>query len=148
MREVIGAIGIKVLWAIMEDLSDQNRAEIRVLGLTPGVLASRLDTLGRIGHARYAVNDDGLPIAAMGVNKHPTDDFADTWFICTKAFFALGREGVRYSRARLKEFRQVYGLPLRSTSYSPLPETPRWFRALGFRQMPDRVDGSKVFVYC
>lgn len=132
---------------LLNDLSTQNRAEMKVLGIDRVTLAAKLIRLAAVGYAEIAVDDEGWPMAAMGINKHPTEDYTDTWFICTRAFFAKGLEGIRYSRARLKEFRKVHGRPLRSTSYSPLAEAPKWFKALGFERMPDRVDGSKVFVY-
>jgi len=128
---------------VLDHLSPQNAAEMDALRFDKSVLAKVLMHLARTGYAEIGV-DGAEPLVAFGVNA--SGDFNITWFVATTKFFDLGLAGIRYSRERVKFFRSHLGKPLRSYSYSPLPEAPKWFRALGFEEV-ESVDGARVFVY-
>lgn len=134
---------------IVGDLSMQNDAERIALDLSKETLNEYLLALShrKGGFAEVALHKDKV-VAAFGYNASHDVKFHDTWFVARDAFFELGAEGIRYSRQRMRIFRSKGGKPLRSTSYSPLPEAAKWFKILGFVEDTEpRVDGAKVFIY-
>lgn len=143
---IVGANEIDIR-LIVHELSAQNRAEAKAMGLSHETIIEGLTLLAQRGYSE-SIFIDGNPVAAFGLNTDPTGNFGDTWFIATDDFFKLGKQGIRFSRDVLASFREVSGLPLRSTSHSPLSQAPKWFLALGFEEdLKTSVDGRRVFIY-
>lgn len=130
---------------VVEHLSVQNDAERGAIGLTKNQLIELLYSLALAGPSEVAMSE-GQPIAAYGVKTSPDGQFNDTWFVATSRYFELGVGGFRFSRVRLKYFRERYGLPLRALSWSPVAEAPKWFRSFGFVEVGS-VDGCRAFIY-
>lgn len=142
---VVGASEIDIR-LIVHELSKQNRAEAKAMGLSPETIIEGLTELAHRGYAEVGF-EGGRPMAAFGLNDDPGGHFGDTWFIANDDFFKLGKQGIRFSQDVLASFREVCGKPLRSVSYSPLPAARRWFLLLGFEEDPTSVDGRRVFLY-
>ena len=151
MRHVANADRMDIA-KVVENLSVQNDAERRVVGLSKPDLVDLLYGLsydlagdGVPRHSEAALHE-GLPVAAYGVKQSPDGLYNDTWFIATSRFFGMGVSGFRYGRARVAYFRDRYGLPLRALSLSPVAEAPKWFKSFGFEDA-GLVDGCRVFIY-
>jgi hypothetical protein len=142
---VVGASEIDIR-LIVHELSRQNRAEAKAMGLSMETIIEGLSELARRGYSEVGFVD-GRPVAAFGLNDDPSGQYGDTWFIATDEIFKLSKQGIRFGRDVLASFREVCGKPLRSTSHSPLPEARHWFLILGFEEDPTSVDGRRVFVY-
>lgn len=143
MMHMSPATGWDIRFAV-KALSEQNHAEREVVGLSVDDTVKHFVALLERGPSETTMHE-GQPAAVFGIIEG--DDFNDTWFLATRAAFAAGVKGLRYSRARVQYFRERYGKPLRSISYSPLVDAPKWFKVLGFVEAPARVDGAKVFIY-
>ena len=125
----------------MANLSEQNRSEQQVFGLTDDQLVARLTSLMDRGHSETLMLD-GRPAYASGV----ADGYL--WFIATQAWFELGIAGIRIARKRVAMVRRAEGKPMISLSRSTHPGAPRWFTLLGFVENREHnVDGERMFVY-
>jgi hypothetical protein len=132
---------------ILRQLSAQNEAEREIIGLSMAEAIAHLTSLLDKGPSETTMVE-GRPAAAFGIVIDDESPFHNTWFIATRAAFASGVAGLRYSRTRVAYYRKRFGKPLRSISFSPLPEAPRWFKMLGFdEETGPGVDGARVFIY-
>ncbi|WP_045364462.1 hypothetical protein [Methyloceanibacter caenitepidi] len=131
------------LLRILDDLSEQNRAEHEVLGLSQFSVLRNAQEFMKKGHAYTGVYN-GRPVFAFGVI--PDQGFHSTWFLATAEYFnRLRVQGVVHARRFLKEIVNKHG-PLVTGSASPHPGVDRWFQILGFQKY-DEIDGVKWFVY-
>ena len=129
---------------IVRSLSGQSDSERKVLGIPDEDLVDLLLAQSVNGYCETIFVDDEA-VAAFGLAKR--DGFNNTWFIASTGFFGLGIAGIRYARERVRYYRSNFGLPLRTTSWSPMAEAPKWFKVLGFVEQPELVDGARVFLY-
>jgi len=126
---------------IVANLSQQNRNEQQVFGLSDAQLVARLTALADRGHSETLMVD-GKPAYASGVS----DGYL--WFIATAAWFDLGIAGIRIARERVAMVRRAEGKPMISLSRSTHPGAARWFKLLGFVENREHnIDGERMFVY-
>lgn len=112
--------------------SDVMLAEAQALGLTEWQLLKLLRMQFMSSHA-FAITEGEVPIAVFGFRKSSEAKIYDTWLASTPRFFSTAtvfpiRRILRMICARFP------GLVFRTLSFSPHPQTARWFKLLGYEQ--------------
>lgn len=114
------------------NLWDRGRQELRQMGLTP-MAAYRIATewAAQEGARSGVLLADGNPLLATGIAVDNGTAF--TWFLATEQALDHMLAVTRMLRRELK----AWGGPVVLKSACVHPDTPRWFRALGFRHVGD-----------
>lgn len=139
---------MKTTWAkisdvynIIQDLSDQNRAEHVAMGLTEWqVLKDAAAWVKEWPTVTGWIDDKpAFVFGVLGVEQKLT------WFLGTKAYFKSGAVGVLGARRILRQAKEKHG-PLLTISQSLHPDVDRWFTLLGFEKIEDNGQ-RRVFRY-
>lgn len=137
----VAATTVEHMKHVLANLSEQNRAEHELVGITrEGALKLFVDHMVR-GEANTGLID-GEPVVVFGVLFSDPNNF--TWFIATEAYWKLGPAAIRFGRRFLKE--RAHYQPLHTITCSPHPNVDRWFKLLGFEKYGE--DGAfRYFKY-
>lgn len=127
--------------SVLENLSDQHRAEFAKVGFPSETFNLRLVRFMLQGQC-YTLHFDNRPQAFIAVAKEG-DGPATTWFGATPAVFERGADFFRASRAHLDFMVDVFG-PLVACSASDRRGLDKWMRLLGFTLI-GREAGWKLF---
>lgn len=129
---------VEDLWFVLDNLSEQNRAELATVGLAKREIEAQY-TEWLLGEGAYVLEDDA-PLTVFGA-RGPHNAM---WSAATDEYFARPA-CVLASRRALREFRKERG-PLQLVTAGGHENTARWLTLLGYEKVEEN-DGLQSFVY-